>query len=217
MEDARYIPLYTPGEAALYTGLSTTTVRRWALGDKNRPPILKKRATDQHSLTFLDLVELDLVGRLRREGVPLKEIEALYRAFLAVDAVENPLSCSQEIYRFGNRLVSVDHENETAHELTRGQYNFFEIVLEFGRKLDFDQDKRAIRFYPDEERAVVIDPSIRCGTPTLKDTRVDTSAVYELFRAEDDDAEAVASWYDLPVASVRAAVAWETQLRNQAA
>lgn len=212
---------YTVSEIARWTGFSAQTIRRWALGAKGHEPILRRAATDSNFLTFLDFVELKTIADMRDHKVPLTEIRALYERVFAKTESTNPLAYRSEYYVFHRHLVehckSVEGQ-AWATEMRTGQAVFEEMLVNYGHRLDFDEQGRASCLYPSENhRLLVFDPAIQAGAATVIGTRVDTTSIFELYQAEGGVESAVvdaAKWFDLDEKQVRAAIQWEQTLQQ---
>jgi uncharacterized protein (DUF433 family) len=98
-------------------------------------------------------------------------------------------------------------------DLVRKQYAFRRIIepsLYSG--IEFGADQVAARWYPTpRSKAVVLDPAIAFGKPVVTDGAVRTSILHDAFIAEGDR-HMVARLYEVPVASVDAAIAFEESL-----
>lgn len=99
-------------------------------------------------------------------------------------------------------------------ELSRGQLVFPEIVQPFLRKIEYRGEADALMFWPRErDGRVVLGPERRFGKPIDEETGVPTAVLFNATRAgEGYSVQAVARWYEVPVAAVEAAVAFESSL-----
>ena len=62
------------------------------------------------------------------------------------------------------------------------------------------------------QSSVVVDPRVSFGAPTIVGKGIETANIYDLFLAEDERAEAVASWLGIELKHVQDAVAFESHL-----
>lgn len=65
---------------------------------------------------------------------------------------------------------------------------------------------------PDKYPDVILDPKRAHGQPVLEKRDVPTSVLFGLWRAEAQDYDAVADWYEIPRADVEQAVEFEIDL-----
>src|SRR4051812_3928519 len=78
-EDPRHVGRYTIPDAARMTGLASARVRRWLGNAAARPAVIRHASTDRDLVSFLDLVELDIVHSLVREGYDFRRLrEAIH-------------------------------------------------------------------------------------------------------------------------------------------
>lgn len=74
--------------------------------------------------------------------------------------------------------------------------------------IEFDQHDAAMRWYPTPDKAIVLDPKVAFGKPIVTGVNVRTSILHDAFVAEGNKST-VAALYEVPLAAVNAAVAFE--------
>jgi uncharacterized protein (DUF433 family) len=209
--------VYSFAEAARLTGLAPQRVRSWF----RRPTRLGRTAFSADfdgapfNLSFLDLVDVVVAGRLREEGVSLQSLRKVYdqiqdelaqkHAFAVVELFTD----GRSIFRRAVTKIGEEH----LEDLVTRQQAFPKVVLPFLRKLNYDPATRLANRWNIAD-AVVVDPSLNFGSPTVVAGGVRTEILAAAFRANDADAAKVAAWYELTTRDVEAAVAFEAQLHS---
>jgi uncharacterized protein (DUF433 family) len=74
-------PAYRVGQAAIYAGISSQTVKDWEYQQNSRPSVLSKREPKE-GVSFLQLIEIAVVAEMRKLGTPLSQIRQA-RGYLA--------------------------------------------------------------------------------------------------------------------------------------
>jgi len=94
--------IYSFPRASQLTGIPAQNLRRWALGRANQRNALGYRPLvnldlpdidSEHALSFLNLVELKLVGEFRRLGLPLQYIRRVVDVLQDSYNWQHPLAC----------------------------------------------------------------------------------------------------------------------------
>jgi uncharacterized protein (DUF433 family) len=225
LNPSRYVGLglYTFPEAAQIIGIKPAKLRRW-VGEYHRKapgveylskPVISRYFQDgEHVLTFLELVELLFVKLFREEGVPMQVIRTA--AEEAARQFDTPYPFA--VKRFdtdGQRIFATlraeSEEGRIVVELGKGQFVFDTVVRPFFRKLEYQDDGEALRYWPmDRGGRIVLDPQRAFGKPIDAETGVPTRALYDAVLAGGGQPpEAVAEWFGVPLEAVKAAVAFE--------
>lgn len=221
------IGLYAFPDASRLTRIPTRDLRRWLSGYTYRskangapisvPPLWQTELADKgvDCIGFRDLLEVRFVQAFRRHGVSLQTIRLASHKARSLFGIEYPFTARR--FRTDGRSIFVSALEETGEtrllDLVRGQYAFRRIVeASLYHGIEFGDDDRATRWFPmRRSRAVVLDPNIAFGEPIVTDGCVPTTVLYSAFRA-DRDKGFVARVYEVPVAAVEAAIAFEEQL-----
>jgi uncharacterized protein (DUF433 family) len=150
-------------------------------------------------LSFLDLVSLEVVGRLTQAGVRFARIKQVERSLRSLDpGLKHPFA-SRIFFTDGSK-VWVDHVGERIEVAGYPmQYVHAAAIQPFVTEIAFDEgSKLATRWEVNEW--VEIDPRIQFGQPVIRGTRVPVRTVLANLKA-GSPAE-VADWYDLDVDQV---------------
>ncbi|KGE06704.1 hypothetical protein LA03_30620 [Burkholderia gladioli] len=217
------VGLYTYPEAALLTRIPLRELRRWLDGYSYRdprkelpvevPPLWATEFDQQmDGIGFHDLLEVRFVRAFRQHGVSMQTIRVASQRARELFATDYPFTSRQ--FRTDGRTIFASAMEETGEtellDLVRKQYAFRRIIepsLYSG--IEFGADQVAARWYPTpRSKAVVLDPAIAFGKPVVTDGAVRTSILHDAFIAECDR-HMVARLYEVPVASVDAAIAFE--------
>lgn len=216
--------LYSLTQAALLARANSRAVRRWMFGytykvsegHRSQRPVVSSEAADAQAsgiITFHDLIELMFVSAFRKAGVSWRTIRAA--AATAREITDSP-------HPFSTRRFVTDGEAIFAEVATRvgetdllnlisRQFAFKRMLLPSLREqLDINEDL-AQRWWPmGREKPVILDPNRQFGQPISYQEGIPTAALAAAFQAQKSYVR-VSAWYDVPVPTVRAAVAFERQ------
>lgn len=198
-------PLLSPRcgvtELSRILGLPPSTVRRWVLEnqDDERRPVMA---------SFLELVEMYVIAELMRLGAQPEKIRSAVREGLKLS---HPLARESFLMEGANLW---ERQNRTITHLGHGgRRGLFEIVKAAAADIDFDIGGLAKALYPaGRDRGIVIIPGVASGRPLIATKHAPTWALAGRVKAGDTPAE-VAAEFDVAVADVEAAVAYEQSLR----
>jgi len=194
-------PLYRYVEADRLAGLTRGTAKRWLSGYRyasaagetlSRPPVARASAQD---VSFLELVELAVIGGLRRRGFSLAEIHRVV-AFCEHELKTSCPLASME-FKTGGHDIFVDRGSHLLNVLRRrGAQAWNEVLGPFLDALDYE-GQFARRWWPlGHAVAVVVDPELGFGLPVVAGSGVRTEIVAERLEA-GDPLEQVASDFNL--------------------
>lgn len=194
--------IYSFPQAAAIVGRSgratTQQMRRW-LAVITTPPGTLRPVDRIETISFLDLVSLETVSRMRGQGASLQKVRKVLAALRAADPkVTRPLA---------HRSFFTDGTSVWA-ELLDGTE---ELVGRHPRQLAF---REAVRVFADEIRFVNdtatawdispwvdIDPFVCFGAPVVRGTRIPVKTITANLAAATE--QEVADWYELSVTQVR--------------
>lgn len=205
--------------AARLIGVESRRLKRWIGISIDSAPVFSNDSPIPDTVTFMELMELMLIGMFRREGVPLQTIRQTALAASKKFKTHHPFA----VKRFdtdGKTIFATLRKKETDREiledLAKGQLVFETIIKPFFHKIEYDTKDfdEALRFWPlNRKGRVVLDPSRRLGQPIDSETGVPTSALVEAVEATGtQDVAQVAKWFDVPTSAVLAAVEFESTL-----
>ena len=164
---------------------------------------------EEVALTFLDLVSLRLIAVFRAHGITSAEIRDTHHRLQQARGWSHPFAMEPmwisglSIYIRENDIPVVPTRNWQA------ALDFVELFVGPVHNLAFGEKQYPEKWEPEE--GIVLDPRISLGEPCLKGTRVATQVLWAL-TAAGDSPERIAQAYQIPVAQVEAALAWERKL-----
>jgi len=211
--------VYSIAEAARLTRLRTQRVREWFRGRESESRIFKPAfqsdypvVDDEYVISFLDLIELFIGGKLRDAGVSLPKLRRNYNE-LRRDFGDHPF-CTRQIFVGGKQIFTrglSEEDGGSVIEAISRQHYFDAIILPFLQKIEYDEvTRKAARWHI--ANLVVIDPEIRFGRPIVANTGITTSTLQRAYFANGEDAAFVASWFSVEAEHVMAAVDFENAL-----
>lgn len=216
------VGLYTAAEAALYTGISAKDIRRWMFGYSahgvNHPGLWAPELSflDENLLGFHDLLEIRFVHAFRQHGVSLQAIRSASIQAREMFDQRYPFTCKR--FQTDGRDIFATVLDETGDEalldLVKRQWAFKQVIKpSLYEGIDYTGEGAAQRWYPlKRSKAVVLDPARNFGKPVLTSAGIDTSAIYQSYQAEGQDAKRVAMIFEIPTAAVDSAVVFEHRI-----
>jgi uncharacterized protein (DUF433 family) len=216
--DLTGIGLYTIAEASRFARVEPRQIRRWLHGYHFRvkgemhasPPLWRPQVDAPGAISFRDLLELKLVQEFVSRGVHLSVIRTTIRTAREWFEDDYPLT-THRFMTDGKRVFMEALESE-AKSLTdvAAQQRVIDTVIRpsLFAGIDFLPDGRARRWFPDNKRAVVLDPQLAFGAPTLTDFGIRTDTIAAALQAEKSTAR-VAHLFNIPRAAVTAAASFE--------
>lgn len=222
--------IYYPSEGARFLQVRPASLRRWAQGytywvpghtarTRVRPVIRTDlpEIRRQRALSFLELMELRVVAALRRRGISLQRIRAAAGLGRMALGSAHPFA-TRKIYTDGRSIFATTApapDDQAMIELAKDrdtQLIIAQIIEPFLEGLDFDEQTGvAERWWPKgRSGAVVLDPAISFGAPTIAGTRLRTDSVAGVAQAESIAAAARA--FDVAEDLATAAFRFEREL-----
>jgi len=167
------------------------------------------------AVSFLDLVEIRLVTRLRAEGVSLQRLRQARILLSEQFGIRHPFAWSQ-LRTDGRDLFAKILEEDSERVIqasgrNRANYVLPEVVEPYFRTIDFAADSQmAERVYPfGRGGGILIDARVSFGEPVLSGSRIPTLALAGFVRAGDSEVD-IARWYGIEPAEVETARAFES-------
>ena len=212
---------YTVQEAARLLGIDRPQrVARWLTPPASgaTPVVLRDfpKIGPRQELSFLDLVEVRFVAHFRQQKISLQALrKAAANARKALD-VSHPFATSGIKFQTDRKRVFLETAKEAgdAHllDLMTNQlviYEMIERVLEKSLEFDVSGFARQWRPAPESSPNVIVSPVFAFGRPVISRRRVPTGTLFQAWRAEGGDIDAVADWHDVEPKEVSEAVEFE--------
>lgn len=223
------VPTYTAAEAGRLVGLQPSRVRRWLRGYeydvperetsttrrvRQVPVIHRGNAADTPYASFLDLVDLLFVKKFLDAGVSLQKLR---RAMEEADQLIGGHHFAQRSFFTDGRNIYMEvrgRGDALLELLTGGQWVIAPVIKHLATEIKFHEATGfAERWFPlGPQGRVVVDPRVSFGAPTIVDKGIETANVFDLYLAENERIDAVASWLSLEPREVQDAVAFESRL-----
>lgn len=202
---------YTAAEAARISKVPRSTVDYWARTQLILP---SHRLARPRLYSFQDLRDLVVAQQLRSQGAAIRDVRAALGYVRSVDDVQSLAAASFWVSE--GQLVYENPEKKlppvAPHR--RGQVLFLVDMRKVFKSLGSDLGDVA-RLRP--VRRVLIDPSVRGGTPVIEGTRIPTAWVAQLARDGVSTEEIIKLYPSLKTRDVESAIAWEESLERRAA
>lgn len=182
--------------------------------------MVRPERTGDDIVTWGEFVELGYLREYRRKGVPLQRLRPVIAALRNEYRTVYPLATAKPFVHGRDLVLVLQRQNALPDPLAivvpSGQTILLADEAErFFRKVEFDSQDAVCRLHPaGTASAVVIDPLVRFGRPSVRG--VSTDRLWELYDA-GEPLEVISAGYDMADHDVRAAVAYEEQQRSIAA
>lgn len=226
--------LYSLPEAARFSGLPASTIRRCLAGYQyptrggrrsGRPHFAGDFAdeidgrTVVESVSFRDLIELRFIAAFRAHEVSGHEIRRAAAALAEKLQTAHPFCTRQFRTLAGRILLDLDDPQGIPRviELARNQQVMAEIVRPFAQDVRFEENDPVLWRPSAGAGRVVLDPARGFGRPLIERGAVPTATLYKAWRAEGRNAAVAARWYGVTADDVRAAVAFEEHFGGRSA
>lgn len=213
-------PVYGVTEAAGLLGLRSDRVRAWLDGYRVYPPVIRAEAIGEDIVTWGEFVKLGYLREYRRKGVPLQRLRPVIDELRREFHTPYPLATAKPFVHERDLVLKAQERSDLPAAIAIVIRSGQEIMLtpeteRFFKKVEFDPTGDALRLRPAGTASpVVIDPLVRFGRPAVDG--VATERLWELYDAGESIDE-IAGAYELGADQIRAAIAYEEQLRTLAA
>lgn len=223
--------LYSFPRAAQLTGIPAQSLRRWASGRSAPEGLTAAKGVidldlpdvdDERALSFLNLIELKLIGEFRRHNLSLQYIRRVVDVLQDSYSLEHPLACRRLMTDGRSIFAEIDEMGEFACiEIAGRRPNHFvmeDVVRPFFHHIEFyeETDLAKCWFPAGKQGGIVVDPLVAFGEPLLVNYGISTAILAALAKA-GDSVERIAEWYEVPVDSARRAIEFERGLLRRAA
>ncbi len=215
--------IYTVPDTRRFTQISTRCIKYWIQGS---PQEISQRQAAPNLLeaefgmvdgilylSFLDLIEVLVVGKLRKEKVSLQTIRKAHRAMQRAFDASHPFA-THRILTDGKTIftdIAKQEGDKKLLHIMKDQYELRDITLSFLKSVDFDENGYTQKWWPlNKDEHIVIDPKLSFGQPIVKEECVPTLTIAKSIKAENSISK-VARWYDLSIEAAKSAFKYETE------
>lgn len=209
--------MYSETGAARLLRVPPATLHYWLEGGrrngKTYQPIIRETPTGSRRVTWAEFIEATLLREYRKDHkVPMQELRVFISLLRDRMGVRYPLAHA-EPYVSGRQLVwQAQRDTNLAPDFAlvaevANQYLLLPAAESFVQRVTW-RDDVAATWRPDAyaDSPVVIDPGVDYGSPTVRGVK--TEILAELAESGEDEQD-LAELYDLSVADVRRALAYE--------
>lgn len=222
--------VYTISDAHRLTGITWPRVRHWIRGDLRNPrgnrtpmpPIIDTefdRTSGIYLLSFLDLIEIMMIDRFRKNGVSIRATRLAHERAKILFKTSHPFAL-QKFWTDGRDILTYigEEANEKALiNLRRNQFELDEITQLFITKIDISESGLSLRWWPmDRLHHIVIDPERSFGQPITAVEGVQTLILANAVKAEKS-IERAAEWHDVDPKAVQDAYKYEVEFTGRIA
>jgi uncharacterized protein (DUF433 family) len=207
-------------EGARLARVQIRTASRWISGSgaEGRGRLLKPDLPpvgSRHALSFLDLIDLLVVGRFREVGVSLQTVRRVHARLSQSLGTSHPfghrrlLTDGQTIF-----METLDHVGDKhLEEVLSGQKAMPEVLKPYLRQIEYaEESQTAIRW--NIASGVVVDPNRSFGKPIVASEGTATFVLAQAFWANGKDEDLVADLFDVSPEAVRQAIAFESEFAS---
>ncbi|HMP90744.1 MAG TPA: hypothetical protein PJ991_11115 [Kiritimatiellia bacterium] len=218
-----HVGIYSIPEAARFTGLDESRVRRWLSGysyvtsgkRRSSPPVWSGQLAPiggRRAVSFRDLIEMRFVDAFLRAGVSWKTIRDVQDLARRQFQFDHPFSTNR-FRNDGNQLVMTalrDDRQGNLFDVSTRQTIFLEAAEPLREELEMNEFDQVCRWWPlGRRRFVVLDPTRQWGRPLVARSGLPT-AVIAAAHQRGMEPRKIAQWLDAQEAEVTDAVAFET-------
>ena len=221
-DKTKLLPAYSLADAARYLHSNTSTLRAWLSGrgykvcEEKRwsEPVLASDRAKGQPISFLDLVEAHVLLAIRRGyGIPMRRFRTAMEFLRELDGDLHFLAHQDFYHDRKDLFIKVQDKLISLSE--RGQLVEEKIIAEGLKQLDYGRDGYAARFYPrflaEQQKIIMLDPTMNFGRPCLARLGVGADAIGERFRAGEKIAD-LAKDYAAKPEEIEEAIRWHERL-----
>ena len=188
------LPRYSYAEADYLGKVSRGTSKRWLSGyeylrrsgERVRQPPVTPGVEVEGAVSFVDLVEIAAIGKLKERGFSLPQIRRIVRNCQSFFQVDRPLPTLR--FKTGGREIFVSGTYDLTEVGTRkGMRAWNEVLEPFLEDVDYDAELEvANRWWPlGRVNRIVVDPDYGYGFPVIVQSGVRTEIILERFQSGD--------------------------------
>ena len=211
-------PLYKGADVARFVAAPVPTIRRWFFGGPGNSASLVPANLDDHSLSFVNLVEAHVLLALRwHYRFSLQEIRKTVLYLKHDLKTDHPLVDPR--IKTDRVRIYVDRDSHLVDATGQGQMAIRDVIGPHLERIEWDRHGTLVRLWPitrpvdslaPQPRVVTIDPRVGLGRPTIATTGIRTAIINQRFRG-GDSLEALARDYGRTIGEIEEAIRFETR------
>lgn len=213
--------IYSASEAARLSGVPVQRIYSWfSYKNRSEQPIINGDyygVSEHRCLSFLDLIDTLIVGKLRDKGVSLQHLRKIHAVLIDELNTPHPF-CKRELLTDGRKVfLGLSNERDgNLREILTGQHAFPKILKPLLQCVEYDLDSLFARRW-NIEKGVIVDPNIQYGKPVVASDGIPTAVLASAYYANCKNVRDVAEWYAISQKSVQIAVKFEHRINGVAA
>ncbi|TDG35367.1 DUF433 domain-containing protein [Pedobacter changchengzhani] len=165
------------------------------------------KVADTKAVGFHTLVEFYVMMQFAEAGVKIREVLNAHKELASINKSNFPFATKAilENIKTDGKKIFLSANGDTITLDGTKQLNLDFINL-FFRKLDFDEEKVASRFWPlGKEKEIVCDPHHKFGQAVIGGTNIQAEAIYMMYLAKEP-IDFIAELYELSKSEVQHAI-----------
>jgi len=180
--------------------LSKVSEMKYSWGEK------QDKAVDFHTL-----IEFYTFYKLRELGISTNKILKAHSVISESLKTNFPFASSRILTDGNSILFSPDIQTIINADETL-QYNLKEVIEPFCKKIDFNSNSLAYKFWPlGKKNSIVVDPHHQFGQPIIKGTNILAETLYRMNKA-GESIEFIAKLYELKPKNVKDSINYFNKL-----
>ena len=204
-----YRPLYMLSDVDRLARVSRGTAKRWLWGYGQYQAVSGSSSHGYSAASFLDLVEVIAIGKLKQRGFPLPLIRQIVQYTQQLLGMERPLISAQ--FRIAGRDIFIEVEDRLIEVgRHRGQTAWHEVLAPFLEDLDYTQDLASTWWPRGHAGHIQVSPYFGYGFPVIAGYGVRTEIIRERYVA-NDPIDVIAKDFRLSPLLVEAALRFELE------
>jgi uncharacterized protein (DUF433 family) len=157
------------------------------------------------AVNFLSLIEMKVFYTMKEHGLKTKTILEAHSVMSDILQTPYPFA-SKDLFLGGGKILFGDK-----HDLTTGdktlQKVIAQFIIPFATKITFNKLGFADKFYPLENKTVVVNPMNQFGQPVIEGTNILTATIIDLYEG-GESRSSIAKLYDITTKNVNDAIAF---------
>ncbi|MBL0139245.1 MAG: DUF433 domain-containing protein [Bacteroidetes bacterium] len=147
------------------------------------------------AVNFLTLIEFIAFAKLREQGISAQRIQKFHKHLSGILDTKYPFAETKLLT--DKKDLWYERYDEIVRHDGKSQMTLKKIVEPYLRKIEFDKNRIARRYFPlGKAKNVVIDPEHQFGQATIVGTNIKVKTIYALYEG-DESIENICELYNL--------------------
>lgn len=158
------------------------------------------------AVNFLTLIEFIAFAKLREQGISAQRIQKFHKHLSGILDTKYPFAETKLLT--DKKDLWYERYDEIVRHDGKSQMTLKKIVEPYLRKIEFDKNRIARRYFPlGKAKNVVIDPEHQFGQATIVGTNIKVKTIYALYEG-DESIENICELYNLKEKQVTDAITY---------